>query len=135
MVRNFTCYDRRLLLTRCVRNSYKDENKTYVLIVYFSDPVPLSCFIAGCVVAVRARGHKIALGLTEARNETIVHEVGRRWRSIMNLPTNIRIQFDMHNESSSDSQRPMYEEYTDIYISVKISHFSFFRISIIFFLC
>ncbi|CAF0809809.1 unnamed protein product [Rotaria sp. Silwood1] len=75
-----------------------------------TDAEPLSHFITGCVVAIRTRGHKIALWLSEARNEAVVREIGRRWRSIMNLSPNIRIQFDMHNESSSGSQRPMYEE-------------------------
>lgn len=83
----------------------------YIIIsIDFSDAEPLSKYITGCVVAIRTRGHKIALWLSEAHNETIVREIGRRWRSIMTLPSNARIQFDMHNESSGNSQRPMYEE-------------------------
>lgn len=76
----------------------------------FSDPEPLSKYITGCVVAIRTRGHKIALWLSEAHNGTIVREIGRRWRSIINLPSNVRIQFDMHNETANGPQRPMYEE-------------------------
>ncbi len=80
--------------------------------LFCSDVEPLSRYITGCVVAIRTRGHKIALWLSEAHNATVVREIGRRWRSIMNLPSNIRIQFDMHNESSGGGgqQRPMYEE-------------------------
>lgn len=88
----------------------KIQNNELHSFIYFSDAEPLSRYITGCVVAIRTRGHKIALWLSEAHNGTIVREIGRRWRSIMNLPTNSRIQFDMHNESSSGSQRPMYEE-------------------------
>ncbi|CAF1299550.1 unnamed protein product [Adineta ricciae] len=75
-----------------------------------SDSEPLSKYITGCVVAIRTRGHKIALWLSEAHNGTIVREIGRRWRSIINLPSNVRIQFDMHNETTNGPQRPMYEE-------------------------
>lgn len=76
-----------------------------------SDPQPLSQYITGCVVAIRTRGHKIALWLSEAKNETIVREIGRRWRSIMNLQANLRIHFDVHNDNTGGGQqRPMYEE-------------------------
>jgi len=76
-----------------------------------TDAQPLSRYITGCVVAIRTRGHKIALWLSEAHDKHIVCEIGRRWKSIMNLPANVRIQFDMHNESSGGGQqRPMYEE-------------------------
>jgi hypothetical protein len=95
------------------------SHDTYVIsttkiLPYFSsssDTEPLSHYITGCVVAIRTRGHKIALWLSEAHNATVVREIGRRWRSIMNLPPHIRIQFDMHNETSGGGQqRPMYEE-------------------------
>lgn len=79
--------------------------------IFFSDPQPLSQYITGCVVAIRTRGHKIALWLSEAKNETIIREIGRRWRSIMNLQSNLRIHFDMHNDNTGGGQqRPMYEE-------------------------
>jgi len=75
-----------------------------------SDPQPLSRFITGCVVSVRVRGHKIALWLAESKSSTIVREIGRRWKTMMNIPSNVRIQFESHNESGSGQQRPMYEE-------------------------
>ncbi|CAF1117846.1 unnamed protein product [Rotaria sp. Silwood1] len=75
-----------------------------------SDPQPLSRFITGCVVSIRVRGHKMGLWLSEAQNANIVREIGRRWKSMMNLPSNIRIQFETHNESGSGQQKPMYEE-------------------------
>jgi len=74
-----------------------------------TDAQPLSRFITGCVVSIRTRGHKIALWLSEAQNATIVREIGRRWRTMMNLPSHIRIHFEKHNESSGQ-QRPLYEE-------------------------
>jgi hypothetical protein len=74
------------------------------------DPQPLSRYITGCVVSVRVRGHKIALWLSEAQDSTIVREIGRRWKSMMNLPSNIRIQFETHNESGSAQQKALYEE-------------------------
>jgi hypothetical protein len=86
--------------------------KFFFFLYKSSDVEPLSHYITGCVVAIRTRGHKIALWLSEAHNATVVREIGRRWRSIINLPSNIRIQFDMHNESGGGGgqQRPMYEE-------------------------
>ena len=84
------------------------------LLIACSDPEPLSHYITGCVVAIRTRGHKIALWLSEAHDDRIVREIGRRWRSIMSLPSHVRIQFDMHNENvgggGGGAQRPMYEE-------------------------
>jgi len=62
------------------------------------DPQPLSRFITGCVVSVRVRGHKIALWLSESQNETVIREIGRRWKSMMNVSETIRIQFEPHNE-------------------------------------
>ncbi|CAF3937413.1 unnamed protein product [Rotaria sp. Silwood2] len=75
-----------------------------------SDPQPLSRFITGCVVSIRVRGHKMGLWLSEAQNPNIVREIGRRWKSMMNLPSTIRIQFETHNESGSAQQKPIYEE-------------------------
>jgi hypothetical protein len=78
--------------------------------LYYRDPQPLSRFITGCVVSVRVRGHKISLWLSEARNGTIVREIGRRWKTMMNLAPNTRIQFETHNESGTGQQKPLYEE-------------------------
>ncbi|CAF5149561.1 unnamed protein product, partial [Rotaria magnacalcarata] len=75
-----------------------------------ADQRPLSRFITGCVVSIRVRGHKIGLWLSEAQDGTIVREIGRRWKTMMNLPSNMRIQFETHNESGSGPQKPMYEE-------------------------
>lgn len=90
-----------------------DENLFAKIIIYFCffrDPQPLSRFITGCVVSIRVRGHKIGLWLSESQNATVVREIGRRWKTMMNLPSNIRIQFETHNESGSGPQKPMYEE-------------------------
>lgn len=76
----------------------------------FRDAQPLSRFITGCVVSVRVRGHKISLWLSESENSTIVREIGRRWKSMMNLSPNARIQFETHNESGGAQQKAMYEE-------------------------
>ncbi len=81
-----------------------------MLFLCYRDSEPLSRFITGCVVSVRIRGHKIALWLSEAQNATVVREIGRRWKSMMNLPSDIRIQFETHNESGSAQQKPIYEE-------------------------
>ena len=80
-------------------------------ISYFRDPQPLSRYITGCVVSIRNRGHKVALWLSEGQNATVIREIGRRWKSMMNLSPDIHIQFDTHNESSSGPPKPpMYEE-------------------------
>jgi hypothetical protein len=80
-------------------------------ILYFRDPQPLSRFITGCVVSIRHRGHKVALWLSEGRDATIIREIGRRWKSMMNLSSDIHIQFDTHNESSNGPPKAaLYEE-------------------------
>jgi len=75
-----------------------------------SDVQPLSRFITGCVVSIRVRGHKIALWLSEAQNAIIVREIGRRWKSMMNLPSNSKIQYELHEKTGSGQRGPMYEE-------------------------
>jgi hypothetical protein len=79
---------------------------------YCSDHQPLSSFITGCVVSMRIRGHKIALWTSEGRNSTIIREIGRRWKAIMNLPSTVRIQFETHNDTSSGGgqSKALYEE-------------------------
>ncbi|UJR09538.1 hypothetical protein I4U23_013775 [Adineta vaga] len=71
-----------------------------------SDPQPLSRYITGCNVSIRNRGHKIALWLSEGQNETVIREIGRRWKSMINLPSDAHIQFDLHNETSSGPPKP-----------------------------
>ncbi len=80
------------------------------MFIFYRDPVPLSRFITGCVVSVRVRGHKLSLWLSETQNATVVREIGRRWKSMMNLSPDIRIQFEAHNEGGNSDQKPMYEE-------------------------
>ncbi|CAF0901997.1 unnamed protein product [Adineta steineri] len=76
-----------------------------------SDAQPLSHFITGCIVSIRNRGHKIALWLSEGQSETIIREIGRRWKSMINLSPDTRIQFDLHNENTSGpAKAPMFEE-------------------------
>ena len=76
------------------------------------DPQPLSRYITGCVVSIRIRGHKIALWTSEGQNATLVREIGRRWKSMMNLPSTTRIQFELHRETSSGGgqQKSIYVE-------------------------
>ena len=78
----------------------------------FSDNQPLSRFITGCVVSIRIRGHKIALWTSEGKNATIVKEIGRRWKTMMNLPANNRIQFELHHDANGGGGqgKPLYEE-------------------------
>ncbi|CAF0813596.1 unnamed protein product [Didymodactylos carnosus] len=80
------------------------------LFSFNSDPTPLSSFITGAVVNIRQRGHKVALWTSEARNEMIVREIGRRWKKMIQLHPQMKIQFDLHNEGGGPHQRPMYEE-------------------------
>jgi len=76
-----------------------------------TDPQPLSRFITGCVVSIRNRGHKIALWLSEGQNATVIREIGRRWKAMINLPPTVRIQFDLHAENAGGPARPaLYEE-------------------------
>jgi hypothetical protein len=83
---------------------------TIISFLYCRDPQPLSRYITGCVVSVRVRGHKISLWLSEAHDSSIVREIGRRWKTMMNLPPNTRVQFETHNESGTGQQKPLYEE-------------------------
>jgi hypothetical protein len=63
-------------------------------------------------VSIRSRGHKIALWTSEGKNALIIKEIGQRWKSMMNLPATMRIQFELHNETSSGGgpARSLYEE-------------------------
>ena len=95
------------------RDAYvlKDKRRSFNIYSIVEIPQPLSRYITGCVVSVRVRGHKNRhFGYPKAQDSTIVREIGRRWKSMMNLPPNTRIQFETHNESGSAQQKPMYEE-------------------------
>lgn len=89
---------------------YKLIPKINIKIFYFRDSTPLSRYITGCVVSIRVRGHKIGLWLSDAQNAMAVREIGRRWKSMMNLSPAVRIQFEPHNENLGGQQKPMYEE-------------------------
>lgn len=93
-----------------LNKSNKIFQQTKIKRFFSRDVQPLSRYITGCVVSVRVRGHKIALWLSESRDSTIVREIGRRWKTMMNLPPNARIQFETHNESAGGQQKPLYEE-------------------------
>lgn len=84
--------------------------RSLIYLSLFRDPRPLSHYITGCVVSIRVRGHKIALWLSESKDSTIVREIGRRWKTMMNLPSNIRIQFEAHHDSGNGQQKATYEE-------------------------
>ncbi len=97
-----------MFFTRYVRGQTRFEKA--IFLIFHRDPQPLSRFITGCVVSVRVRGHKVALWLSESGNSSVIREIGRRWKSMMNLSSDIRIQFESHNESGSGQQKAMYEE-------------------------
>lgn len=61
-------------------------------------------------MSIRVRGHKIALWLSESKDSTIVREIGRRWKTMMNLPPTARIQFEPHHETSDGQAKTMFEE-------------------------
>lgn len=100
-----------MFFTRFVRKTFLIRSKSKINVDFsHRDARPLSQYINGCVVSIRVRGHKIALWLAEAQDSTVVREIGRRWKTMMNLPSTTRIQFEAHNESGNGPAKAMYEE-------------------------